>query len=153
MDAMEISCGRSRLRRLGPLMVALALALGCLGCTCTRIGCWDSATVVIQRAGSPLRLAARVNVDGNIFECPAPEADKTFANCGGNGVSLGFSGDDQRVELLGLAPARLTVTLLDGTTVVAERTFLPRYEKNTVDNGFACDNPTCKDWTETWNLP
>ena len=133
-------------------MVAVALALGCLGCTCGGVVCWDSATVVVHRAGSPLRLAARVNVDGNIFECPAPEADKTFANCSGNGVSLHFSGDDQRVEFLGLAPARFTVALLDGMTVVAERTFLPRYEKKTVDNGFACDG-TCKYWTETWNLP
>jgi hypothetical protein len=135
-------------------MVALALALGCLGCACTGIGCWDSATVVVHRAGSPLRLAAQVNVDGNISECPAPEADQTFTKCSGNGVvSLVFSGDDQRVEFLGLAPARFTVTLLDGMTVVAERTFLPRYEKITVDNGLTCDNPTCKHGKETWNLP
>ena len=135
-------------------MVAVALALGCLGCACNGIGCWDSATVVVHRAGIPLRLAARVNVDGNISECPAPGAGVTFTKCSGDGVvSLGFSGDDQRVEFLGLAPARFTVTLLDGTTVVAERTFLPRYEKNTVDKGFACDNPTCKQGKETWNLP
>ena len=151
---MKILFGDSRVARLGPLVAAVALALGCRGCACTQIGCADGARIIIHREGAPLRLAANLDLDGTKVECTAPPAT------GGGGdscrpplASLHGSARDLTVEIANLAPKRITVTLLDGTTAVAERTFAPRYEKLEVDNGVGCGDLTCHNADETWTLP
>ncbi len=144
---------RASVRGLAPLVAAGALALEGVSCTCTGIGCWDDAEIRIQREGSPPRFAARLDVDGMKVECSAPPSSGKSGECQPNIVSLFATQDTLGVDFLGLAPRRIVITLLDGSTVVAERTFTPHYEKVQVNNGPLCDNPTCHHARETWTLP
>ena len=146
---------RSRFSELlWPLALTAAL-VGGVACACTNVYCWDSATVTVRRAdGSPLALAVTVDLDGDKIDCAAPEPyapGRSGPPCHPR-VDVTRRGDrEQVIDIRESAPKRITVTLRDGSRVVAEKTFAPDYESYR-PNGFACE-PTCRQWSDTWIVP
>jgi hypothetical protein len=149
--------GRPGLRRPAALLLALAaaLALANLSCACTGIYCWDSATITVRRtSGERLLVATSLDLDGTKIDCPAPIVDGSagfsFQQCHEN-VQMRSSASSLVIEVKETAPRRIGMVLRDGNTVLAERTFAPRYETRR-PNGDFCE-PTCRQWQDTWTLP
>jgi hypothetical protein len=139
---------------LGLMVLAIS---GGMACVCTRIGCWDSASITVRRPGGTLPpLAVTLDVDGERIECPAPAEGGlvTSPSCGSRtevDIRRFADSGEQVIEIRNATPKRVTVILRDGAAVLAERTFQPRYEEFS-PNGRAC-GPTCGQWSETWTLP
>jgi hypothetical protein len=136
--------------------------------TCTLIGCNDHLTFQIELAsGGKPQFAASLLIDGRTVACPAP-VEGTIATCdvgvsttsrelesctsAGNGyeVCVGSGIFAQTIVVAG-APADVSISLLNGTIVVAQQDFHPHYVSNQ-PNGPGCD-PICRQATETWTVP
>jgi hypothetical protein len=162
----------------GVLLIAAVLGAGGpgLACTqevtCTLIGCQDGATLTLRRQGGQLpSFALTVQMDGHTIECPAPPGNNAFARCNeqafvttreaqdcqpsrvGDSVVVTCTGTgrfEQILEITG-TPASVKVAARAGAAPIAEKTFTPQYQ-SVQPNGPQCD-PTCRQWSDTWELP
>jgi hypothetical protein len=139
--------------------------------TCTLIGCNDQFTIQIQLAdGARPHLTADMVIDGRAVSCAAP-TDSSTVTCD-TGVSVWSrelqsctqsqsgtvvmetcvgSGVFAETIVVQGSPKSLSMSLLNGTTSVAQQTFQPQYESNQ-PNGPGCD-PICKQAATTWTVP
>jgi hypothetical protein len=162
-------CGRAG---GGPLALAAAPTAGCREQTCTLIGCQDGASLTIRRQSGQLpRVDLTVLVDGRKIECPALQGNNAFASCDGQvfvtsrevldcrqmpaGAQVSQTCTatgrfEQTLEIPG-TPSNVTITAREGTTPLAEKAFTPQYEA-VKPNGPDCE-PTCRQWSEAWELP
>jgi hypothetical protein len=150
-----------------------ALTLGCSGTkTCTLIGCVDEMNLRIERAdGTPVNLAVSVTADGQVVTCSAPTTGST-ASCDGNVMVWSHALQDcnqqasangamsvvcvdngrfaQDITING-TPRAVSVSLLSGDGVIAERTFTPAYGA-VQPNGPGCGE-ICQQASDAWTLP
>jgi hypothetical protein len=160
-------------RTVAGLAVALAMALGCSGPkACRLIGCVDEMALHIEHAdGTPVNLALSLMVDGQTVTCSAPATGST-ATCDGNVMVWSHALQDcnpqasangamsvvcvdngrfaEDVTING-TPRAVTVSLLSGDGVVAERSFTPAYGA-VQPNGPGCGG-TCQQASDAWTLP
>jgi hypothetical protein len=160
------------------LLVTVLLIPGGLAClesrSCTEKGCSDSAAITIQRAdGNTPPLSVQLEVDGRRVTCPAPargsaggqpcDDPRVFVqhrervDCTETRTSTAISqscqpnGTFELVIGLGGTPARVDATVMDGATVVGQKTFDLNY-LTVRPNGEGCE-PVCRQGAETWQLP
>jgi len=134
--------------------------------SCTAIGCWDRFQIAISEEGiSYPHLAADLVIDGRAASCLAPML--TASTTCDSGVMVGLreletctteilnpcSGTGIYVEDLVVTgtPKSVIVSLRNGTTIIAQRTFEPHYKDNE-PNGPGCP-PVCKLAMASWSVP
>jgi len=165
------------MKAVGPRAFALVVLAGaataCGDDACTTIGCVDEFALTIRHAdGRPPSEAVEVSDDMDDVVCPVVSLDQPYASCsetisinlmeelsctrygsggGSDGQTCVSTGRYELLVVVQGKPANVAVTLHDGDTIVAEKTFEPAY-KAAQPNGPGC-GPTCQQATELWAVP
>lgn len=142
------------------LFVPLLLAPG-VACLETKLcleeeGCVNQASITVRRAdGATPPMGVVMDVDGRRVTCQVPPRAAGGVICDDNAVQVQHrevaGGRFEQVVTLPGTPQRVAVTLMAGTTVVAQRDFQLVYMEIR-PNGEHCE-PVCKQRSETWELP
>lgn len=123
---------------------------------CLERGCNDLASITVRKPdGTTAPMAVVMDVDGRRVTCQAPPARSGATICDDDGTRVmhreAMNGRLEQVIAFSGTPRRISVTLMENASVLAQKSFELVYME-VRPNGENCE-PVCKQRAEIWELP
>lgn len=134
----------TRIPSLAAVLLAAAALVGLQGCGCGEVGCFSTATIVIDADKWPDGVyTATIEADGMLRTCTATHSAGLESDCGDSfdiGLTIGGEGEPATISTVGES-ARIRVVLERDGAPLLDETVEPDYD-DFRPNGAFC-GPTC----------